>query len=101
MAWVLRSLSSSTHLHQLVHVPFIFNEEILIIKQEIPEDHISMSFDGTTHAAEAFVVVQHFADGEWCVKQRVGGLMLLAKSLSSEEVSCLLVETSFKQLGII
>jgi len=58
MAWVLRSLSS-THLHQLVHVPFILNEEILIIKQEILEDHISISFNGTTHAAEAFVVVQH------------------------------------------
>lgn len=44
-----------------------------MIKQEIPEDHISISFDGTTHAAEAFVVVQHFADDEWCVKQRVVG----------------------------
>lgn len=79
---------------------FILNEEIVMIKQEIPEDHISISFDGTTHAEEAFVVVQHFADDEWRVKQRVGGLMLLAKSLSSEEVACLLVETSFKELGI-
>ena len=41
------SLSSSTHLRQLM--PFILQEEIALIKQEINGKHLSIVFDGMTH----------------------------------------------------
>ena len=80
------SLSNSTHLRQLV--PFILKEEITNIKEEISSKPISIIFDGTTHAAEAFVVVLRFVDDDG-----IGRLFLLAKSLTGEEVARLLVET--------
>ena len=91
------SLCSSTHLRQLI--PFILHDEVKTLKQEISGRPISIIFDGTTHVAEAFVVVLHFIDN-WTVVQRVGRLMLLAKSVTGEEVACLLVETLSTQLGI-
>ena len=54
------SLSSSTHLRQLV--PFVLHEEIKTIQQEISGRPVSIIFDGTTHVAEAFVVVLRFVN---------------------------------------
>ena len=45
------------------------------------------------------MLVLRFID-DWIVKQRVGRLMLLAKSLTSEEVARLFVETLSTELGI-
>ena len=73
-------LSSSTHLRQLV--PFVLYEEIKTIQQEI-----------------YFVAVLRFVD-DWSVKQRVSKLMLLAKSLTGENVACPLVESLSTELGI-
>ena len=91
------SLSSSTYLRQ--SVPFVLHEEIMKIKQEISGRHVAIIFDGTTHVAEAFVLVLRFVD-DWVVKQRVGRLMLLAKSLKGEEVARLLVQALSTELGI-
>ena len=91
------SLSSSTHLRQLV--PFVLHEEIKTIQQEISGRPVSIIFGGTMHVAEAFVVVLRFVD-DWSVKQRVSKLILLAKSLTGENVACLLVESLSAELGI-
>ena len=90
------SLSSSTHLRQLVL--FVLHEEITKIKQQISGRPVSIIFDGTTHVAEAFVLVLRFVD-DWIVK-RVGRLMLLAKSLTGEEVARLLIQALSTELGI-
>ena len=79
------SLSSSTHLRQLV--PFIHDSEMSLVQQEISGRHVSLIFDGTTHVAEAFVVILRYVDNQWNIQQRVVGLMLLAKSLAGEEVA--------------
>ena len=78
------SLSSSTHLRQLV--PFIHDSEMSLVQQEISGRNVSLIFDGTTHVAEAFVVILRYVDDQWNIQQRVVGLMLLAKSLAGEEV---------------
>ena len=91
------SLSSSTHLRQVL--PFIWHEEIAKIKEEISGRPVLIIFDGTTHVAEAFVLVLRFVD-DWLVKQRVCRLKLLAKSLAGEEIARLLVEILSTELGI-
>ena len=68
-------LSSSTHLCQMV--PFVLHEEVQAIQREMSGRPVSINFDGTTHVAEAFVVVLRFVE-DWCVKQRVSKLLLLA-----------------------
>lgn len=91
------SLSSSTHLRQMV--PFVLHEEVQAIQREMSGRPVSIIFDGTTHVAEAFVVVLRFVE-DWCVKQRVSKLLLLAKSLTGKHVACLLVESLSTELGI-
>ena len=58
-----------------------------MIKQEINGKHLSIVFDGTTHVCEAMVVVLQHVTSNWQLKQKVGNLMLLAKSITGEEVA--------------
>ena len=59
------SLSNSTHLRQLIL--FILNEELDRQREQLSGKHISIIFDGTTHVAEAFVVVVRYLDSEWVI----------------------------------
>lgn len=93
------SLSHSTHLRQLI--PFILNRELDSLRHLISGKPISIIFDGTTHVAEAFVVVVRFVDTEWVVCQKVSQLLLLSKSLSGEEVARLLVGVLSTKLGVL
>ena len=93
-----RRLSSSTNMRQLV--PFILSEEVNKLKQEISGRNVSIIFDGTTHVAEAFILVVRFASDNWELKQRVAKFRLLSKSLTGEEVARLLVESISTELGI-
>ena len=70
------------------------------MQQEISGRHVSLIFDGTTHVAEAFVLILRYVDDQRNIQQRVVGLMLLAKSLAGEEVARLLIETLSTKLGI-
>ena len=65
-------------------LPCIHAEEITISREEISGRPASIIFDGTTHVAEAFVIVLRFVDDKCCVQQRVCGLKLLVKSLTGE-----------------
>ena len=84
------SLASSTHLHQLI--PFILNEEIDSLREQLSGKCLSIIFDGTTHVGEVFVVVVCYLDSEWVILQKVAQLLLLSKSLCGEEVARLLVD---------
>lgn len=87
------SLSGSQHLRELI--PPILSEERKRIGQLIAQKHVSLIFDGTTHVAEALVVVLRFVDAEWNIKQFVVRLMLLAMSLTSEEVARQVIQHNF------
>ena len=65
------ALASSTNLRQLI--PFINQEELSRIKQEILNQPLSIIFDGTTHVCEAFVIVLRYLTDDWELKQCVGG----------------------------
>ena len=60
------ALTSSTNLRQLV--PFILQEELSQLKQEVCNKHVS---DGTTHVCEAMVVVLRYVTNDWVIKQKV------------------------------
>ena len=62
------ALMSSTNLRQLI--PFIHQEELSRIKQDILNQPLSIIFDGTTHVCEAFVVVLRYLTDD--LKQCVG-----------------------------
>ena len=91
------SLTDSAHLRSLV--PLILQGEIDELKRDIHGKSVSIVFDGTTHVCEAFVVVLRYVD-DWAIKQRVCRLMLLAKSITGEEVARQLVTILSNELSI-
>ena len=60
---------------------------------------MAIIFDGTTQVCEAFVIVLRFID-DWVIKQRVCRLMLLAKSITGEEVARQLITAVSTELSI-
>lgn len=92
------ALTSSTHLRQLI--PFIHQEELSRIKREILNRPLSIIFDGTTHVCEAFVIVLRYLTDDWELKQCVGRLKLLAKSMTGEEVAQQIIVVLSTELGI-
>ena len=81
-------------------IPFVLQEERSLIKQEIQGRDVSVIFDGTTHLGEAMAVVLRFVDEDWGIQQRLARLMLLAKSLTGEEVARELIVVLSTGLGI-
>lgn len=91
-------LSDSSNLRELV--PIIHKEELVTIQDEIGGKKVSVVFDGTTHVCEALAVVLRFVDDQWQIKQRLVRLMLLAKSLTGEEVARQLIVILSTELGV-
>ena len=92
------ALTNSSNLRQLL--PFILEEEMASLKEEISGKHVSIIFDGTTHVCEAMVVVLRYMSSDWAIKQKVCRLMLLEKSLSGEEVARQIITVLSTELGI-
>ena len=91
------SLSNRSNLSELI--PFINQEEVNRVKEEISGKQVALIYDGTTHIAEALVINLRYVTGNWEIRQRVRRLKLLAKSLSGDElaheiISCLSTELS-------
>ena len=61
---------------------------------------MSIIFDGTTHVCEAFVIVLRYLADDWEVKQCVGRLKLLAKSMTGEEVAQQIIVVLSTEFGI-
>ena len=74
-----------SHLHELIS--FTHHQEVAKVKNDIKEKCVSVIFDGATHACEAMAIVLHFAGDNWDIQQRVVWLMLIAKSMTGEEVA--------------
>ena len=91
-------LSQASNLSQLV--PFIHQQEQISVKYQIDQQEISIIFDGTTHVCEALVILVRFVDEKWDIQERVVKLMLLAKSLTGEEVARQLIVSLTTELGI-
>ena len=66
-------------------VPFIREQEVAQIRQEIAGRKVSVIFDSTTRLGEALVIVLRFVTDDWQITHRLIRLQLLAKSLASEE----------------
>ena len=92
------ALMSSTNLRQLI--PFIHQEELSRIKQEILNQPLSIIFDGTTHVCEAFVVILRYLTDDWELKQCVGRLKLLAKIMTGEEIAQQIIVILSTEFGI-
>ena len=60
----------------------------------------SVIFDGTTHVCEAMVTVLRYVDETWCIQQRVAKLLLMAKSMTGEELARQLIVTLSTELAI-
>ena len=61
---------------------------------------MAIIYDGTTRVCEAFVIVLRYVDNDWIIKQRVCRLMLLAKSITGEEVAWQLITVVATELSI-
>ena len=60
---------------------------------------MAVIFNGT-HICEAMVVVLRYVDDDWQIKQQVCRLMLVAKSMTGEEVARQLIATLSTELSI-
>ena len=81
-------------------MPFILQEEIAILKQEIFDRPVSMIFDNTTHVCEAMVIMLRYVTNDWEIKQKFCRLMLLAKTMTGEEIACQIIMVLSTELGI-
>ena len=68
-------------------VPFVREQEVAQIRQEIAGRKVSVIFDGTTRLGEALVIVIRFVTDDWQITHRLIRLQLLAKSLAGEEIA--------------
>ena len=91
-------LTSSKHLGELI--PFVRRQQEEKLKDELEGKDVSIIFDGTTHICEALVIVVRYIDEQWHVQQRIIRLMLLAKSLSGEELARQLIVSLSTELNI-
>ena len=61
---------------------------------------MSIIFYGTTHVCEAFVVVLRYLTDDWELKQCVGRLKLLAKTMTEEEIAQQVIVILSTEFGI-
>ena len=92
------AITSSTNVRQLI--PFVHQEELSRIKHEILNQPLSIIFDGTTHVCEAFVIVLHYLTDYSELKQCVGRLKLLAKTMTGEEIAQQIIVILSTEFGI-
>ena len=92
------ALMRSTNLRQLI--PFMHQEKLSRMKQEILNQPLSIIFYGGTHVSEAFVVVLHYLTDDWELKQSVGWLKLLAKTITGEEIVQQIIVILSTEFGI-
>ena len=92
------TLTSVPNMRQLL--PFVLRQEADRIKTAICGRPISIVFDGTTHVTEAMVIVVRYLTDDWVITQDVCRLMLLAKSMTGEEVARQSIGVISTEMGI-
>ena len=79
-------LTHSSDLGQLI--PFIPSTELQRVKEEVADvKHVSIIFDGSTHLGEALAIILRFVRDDFVIKQCLIRLLILAKSLSRQELT--------------
>lgn len=84
--------------HLLDLVPFILTEERKILKIEIKDKYISVTFDGTTRLREVLAIVVLFIS-DWKI-QRLIRFEFLTKSMTGEEIARELINVLSTTFGI-
>ena len=79
---------------------FILKEEESLIRQEIGDKYLSVTFDGTLRLGEALAVVLHFVDDDWQLQHRLICCQMLSKALSGEEIAREVISTLSVTYGI-
>ena len=90
-------LTDRRHMFDLV--PFVLNEEIARLKNEIDGKYLSLIFDGTSRLGEAMAVVR-FVSSDWTLEQRLLSMQMLSKSMTGEEVARELISVLSVQYGV-
>ena len=67
-------------------IPFIHQQEIAQIKEELQGKKVAVIFDGTTRLGEAMAIIVRFVN-DWQIHQRLVRLRHLSKSLTGEEIA--------------
>ena len=67
-------------------IPFIHEQEVAQIRQEIAGEKVSAILDGTTCLGEAMVILLRFVTDDWQIQYRLVCVQMLAKLLTGEEV---------------
>lgn len=91
-------LTDRSNMAQLI--PVVRQEEIRNTREELTGREISIVFDGTTRLGEALVLIIRFLDSEWKIQQRLVRFLLLAKSLSGEEVAREIISVLAREYGV-
>ena len=68
-------------------IPFIHEQEVSTIAQEIQGKNISIIFDGTTRMGEALAIVVRFITDDFKIQQRLVRMQFLAKSVCGDELA--------------
>ena len=84
----------------LDYIPFILKEEESRIRAEIEGQSVAVIFDGTSRVGEALAILLRYIDAEWCVRQRLVRVQMLAKSVTGEELARELISVLSVTYGI-
>ena len=91
-------LTDRRHMSDLV--PFILSQEVDQLKTEMNGCPVSVIFDGTTRLGEAMAIVVRFVDADFNIHQRLIRMLLLAHSMTGEEIARELINTLSVRYGI-
>eukprot|EP00611_Tribonema_gayanum_P022155 TRINITY_DN4396_c0_g1_i1.p1 TRINITY_DN4396_c0_g1~~TRINITY_DN4396_c0_g1_i1.p1 ORF type:complete len:421 (+),score=100.00 TRINITY_DN4396_c0_g1_i1:497-1759(+) len=92
------SLTSATHMAQLL--PFVLQEEMALIKEEIARSQLSVTFDGTTRGAEVLAVVLRFVDEHMTIQQRLVHMGHYARAFDNRQLAGALVTLLMTTLAV-
>ena len=91
-------LTDRRHMSDLV--PFVFSQEVNQIKPEMGGCSVSVIFNGTTRLREAMAIVVQFVHTDFNIHQHLICMLLLAKSMTGEEIARELINTLSMHYGI-
>jgi hypothetical protein len=81
-------------------IPAMLEMEIDDLKSQLKGKDVSITFDGTTHTAEAFGVVVRFISGNFILRQKLVSLSLLANPLTGDQTAAQIVSVTLTRLGL-
>ena len=81
-------------------VPFLLSQEVNQIKPEMGGCPVSVIFNGTTRLREAMAIVVQFVNTDFNIHQHLICMLLLAKSMTGEEIARELINSLSMHFGI-